>query len=101
MDAAGAARDAAVTAAGEAEAALRDARARRSGAEAEIARIDGELTVMAERAATAQRELETAQQTFAALDTTCLLYTSIPARFGEAASRHYRHRGRHAVGQYA
>jgi len=72
LDAAGLARDAAVTAAGEAEAALRDARARRAGAEAEITRIDGELTVTAERAATAERELETAQQTFAALDTTAL-----------------------------
>ena len=72
VDAAGAARDAAVTAAGEAEAALRDARARRIAAEAEIARIDGELALTGERAATAQRDLETAQQTFAALDTTAL-----------------------------
>ena len=39
VDAAGVARDAAVTAAGEAEAALRDASARRNAAEAEIARI--------------------------------------------------------------
>jgi chromosome segregation protein len=72
MDAAAAARDAAVTAAGEAEAALRDASARRSGAEAEIARIDGELTITGERVTTAERELEAAQQTFAALDTTAL-----------------------------
>jgi chromosome segregation protein len=72
VDAAGTARDAAVTAAGEAEAALRDASARRNGAEAEIARIDGELTVTAERAAAALHDLETAQQTHAALDTTAL-----------------------------
>jgi chromosome segregation protein len=72
LDAAGTARDAAVTAAGEAEAALRDARARRSGAEAEIARIEGELAVTAERAAVVQRDLETAQQTHAALDTTAV-----------------------------
>jgi chromosome segregation protein len=72
LGAAAAARDAAVTAAGEAEAALRDASARRSGAESEIARIDGELTVTGERVAAAERELEAAQQTFAALDTTAL-----------------------------
>jgi chromosome segregation protein len=72
MDAAASARDAAVTAAGEAEAALRDASARRSGAEAEIARIDGELNVIGERVTTAERELEAAQQTFAALEGTPL-----------------------------
>jgi chromosome segregation protein len=83
VDAAGAARDIAVTAAGEAEAALRDARARRSGAETEIARVDGELTVTAERAATAQRELEAAQQTFAALDTTALDAADLEERRAE------------------
>lgn len=69
-DAAGAARDAAVTAAGEAEAALRDACARRNGAEAEIVRIDEELRGLAERTGAAQRDLETAQQTQAALEGT-------------------------------
>lgn len=69
-DAAGAARDAAVTAAGEAEAALRDASARRNGAEAEIVRIDEELRGLAERTGAAQRDLETAQQTQAALEGT-------------------------------
>jgi len=71
-DAAGAARDAAVTAAGEAEAALRDARARRTAAEGEIERIVGELAVTAERVAAAQRDLETAQHTHAALEGTAL-----------------------------
>ncbi|HEY5349494.1 MAG TPA: chromosome segregation protein SMC [Candidatus Lustribacter sp.] len=72
VDAAGAARDAAVTAAGEAEGALRDARARRDGAQAEIARVDGELALTAERASATQHDLESARQTFAALDTTAL-----------------------------
>jgi chromosome segregation protein len=72
VDAAAAARDAAVTAAGEAEAALRDASARRGGAEAEIARIDGELAIIGERVSTAERDLESAQQTFAALEGTAL-----------------------------
>jgi chromosome segregation protein len=83
VDAAGIARDAAVTAAGEAQAALRDARARRDGAETEIVRLDGELTVTAERAATAQRELEAAQQTHAALDTTALDAADLEERRAE------------------
>jgi chromosome segregation protein len=83
VDAAGLARDAAVTAAGEAEAALRDARARRDGAETEIVRLDGELTQLAERAATVQRELEAAQQTFAALDTTALDAADLEERRAE------------------
>jgi chromosome segregation protein len=72
LDAAGIARDAAVRAAGEAEAALRDARARRSGAETDINRVAGELAAIEERYATAQRDLETAQRAHAALDTTAV-----------------------------
>ncbi|MGA2391739.1 MAG: chromosome segregation protein SMC [Candidatus Lustribacter sp.] len=72
VDAAGVARDAAVTFAGEAEAALRDASARRNGAETEIARLDDELRTTGERAAAGQRDLETAQQTQAALEGTAV-----------------------------
>jgi chromosome segregation protein len=72
VDAAGAARDAAVTAAGEAESALSDASARRNGAEIDIARVDEELRAIGGRAATGQRDLETAQQTQAALEGTAV-----------------------------
>jgi chromosome segregation protein len=72
LDAAGIARDAAVRAAGEAEAHLRDARARRASAETDIARVDAEAVVIEERYATAVRELDAAQATFAALDTTAV-----------------------------
>jgi chromosome segregation protein len=72
LDAAGTARDAAVRAAGEAEAGLRDARARRSNAETDIGRVEAELATVSERIASAQRDLETARQTHAALDTTAV-----------------------------
>jgi chromosome segregation protein len=72
VDAAGAARDAAVRSAGEAEAALRDAQARRTGAETEAARLTGELASGAQRRAAASHELEAAHRMHDALDTTAL-----------------------------
>ena len=72
VDAAGAARDAAVRAAGEAEAALRDARARGASATSEIERLETELTINGERSATAARELAAARQALEALDTTAV-----------------------------
>jgi chromosome segregation protein len=70
LDAAGAARDAALRAAGEAEAALRDAQARRTSAASELERLAGEAAAAETRSGTLATELATAQRTHDALDTT-------------------------------
>jgi chromosome segregation protein len=72
LDAAGAARDAALRAAGEAEAALRDAQARRGGASSELERLGGETATIEGRGTTLADELATAQRTHDALDTTAV-----------------------------
>jgi chromosome segregation protein len=72
LDAAGAARDAALRAAGEADAALRDAQARRTSATAELERLAGEAAATATRAVSLHEELTAAQRTHEALDTTAV-----------------------------
>jgi chromosome segregation protein len=72
LDAAGAARDAALRAAGEAEAALRDARARGASAAVDIQRLTGENTAVEGRRTALDDELAGAQRTHEALDTTAV-----------------------------
>jgi chromosome segregation protein len=72
LDAAAAARDAALRAAAEAEAALRDAQARRASALAEIDRLGGETTAVTTRSAALDDELTAAQRTHEALEGTAV-----------------------------
>ena len=72
LDAAAAARDAALRAAAEAEAALRDAQARWAGAAAEIQRLSGETDAVATRATALGDDLAAAQGARLALEGTAV-----------------------------
>ncbi len=72
LDAAGAARDAALRAGAEADAALRDAQARRTSAGAEIDRLTDESGALEARGSALHDELEAARRTHEALDTTAV-----------------------------
>jgi chromosome segregation protein len=72
LDAAALARDGALRAAGEAEAALRDAQARRTSATSDIERLSGEAAAVETRSGAVHDELAAAQRTHDALDTTAV-----------------------------
>ena len=72
LDATGAARDAALRAGAEADAALRDAQARRTSARAEIDRLGDESGAVEARGSALHDELAAAQRTHEALDTTAV-----------------------------